>query len=426
MQITARLCEIRLLSIIKSVRQVKHFQCIPQKSAQEFCNGRRPAAIKRTEQHILFTVKYLLFTGGGSAGHVVPNLAVMQELQTRFRMAYMGTDGIERELATGAGYPFYSVSCPKLRRALTLQNLTFPVRLRRAQRAALEVLRRDPPDLVFSKGGYASYPAVWAAYRLHIPVLTHESDLTPGLCTRLIAKKCRRVLTSFPETAARFDNGLYVGSPIRRELFAGDRLRTRQAYGFCDDRPVLLVLGGGSGSRVINEAVRDALRELLPRFCILHLCGKNNLCSRTPAGYVQREYEPNMQNAYACADLVLSRAGSNTVFEILALKKPALLIPLSRATRGDQKQNARYFWEKGLCEVLDERRIKELPAALLRLYGNAAVRSALAAAPVQSGTGRIAQIISETVYPAQPQMHRRTDLPGNSCRGPLPPTRFRR
>ena len=189
-------------------------------------------------------VKYLLFTGGGSAGHVTPNLAVMQKLRGKYRLAYMGTGGIEKALLAPFGCPYYLVECPKLVRSLTPKNLTLPFRLRTAQKAALAVLERETPDLVFSKGGYASYPAVWAAAKLGVPVLTHESDLTPGLCTRLVAKKCTRVLTSFPETASRFANGVCVGSPIRSELFGKPRDRARKKYGFRGEKPVLLVLGG--------------------------------------------------------------------------------------------------------------------------------------------------------------------------------------
>ena len=176
-------------------------------------------------------VKYILFTGGGSAGHVTPNLAIMEELRRNCRIGYMGTGGIERELVHAFGCPFLQVDCPKLVRAITLKNLAIPARLRRACRTAHDLLRQDPPDLVFSKGGYASFPAVWAAHRLGVPVLTHESDLSPGLCTRLVAKKCRRVLTSFPETAEHFANGKYVGSPIRGALFGHDRAAARRNIG---------------------------------------------------------------------------------------------------------------------------------------------------------------------------------------------------
>ena len=346
-------------------------------------------------------MKYLLFTGGGSAGHVTPNLAVMQKLRGKYRLAYMGTGGIEKTLLAPFGCPYYLVECPKLVRSLTPKNLTLPFRLRTAQKAALAVLEREMPDLVFSKGGYASYPAVWAAAKLGVPVLTHESDLTPGLCTRLVAKKCTRVLTSFPETASRFANGVCVGSPIRSELFGKPRDRARKKYGFRGEKPVLLVLGGGSGSRLLNEAVTAHLGDLLPRFDILQLCGKGN-AGGGQEGCLRLEYEADMGSAYACADIVLARAGSNTLFELLALKKPALLVPLERCSRGDQLKNAHYFQAKGLCAVLREREIGDLPAALLRLYGSATIRAALAAHTAENGTERILREI-QAVLQAPPQ-----------------------
>ena len=339
-------------------------------------------------------MKYILFTGGGSAGHVVPNLALMNELRYVRKLAYMGTGGIEERLVRDAGFPFFRVDTPKLKRAFTLENLKIPFRLRRAERAALTILEEEKPDLVFSKGGFASYPAVWAANKLQIPALTHESDLTPGLCTKLIAKKCRYVLTSFPETAERFKNGKHVGSPMRKELFYGDRIRARHKYGFTNEKPVLLVLGGGSGSRALNEAVRASLPKLAD-FQILHLCGKGNLISDPPAGYVQREFEGDMGSAYASADLVLARAGSNTVFEILAMKKPALFVPLARSSRGDQVDNALYFSRKGLCRMLSETNLSQLVPELHALYRDEALKDALASADVGSGTPAILELIKE-------------------------------
>lgn len=338
-------------------------------------------------------MKHILFTGGGSAGHVVPNLAIMNEIRYSHRVSYMGTGGIERGLVRDAGYPFFEVDCPKLVRSFTPRNLLIPFRLRKAEKEAKRILEEQKPDLVFSKGGFASYPAIWAAHKLKIPVLTHESDLSPGLCTKLAAKKCALVLTSFPETAKLFPNGCHTGSPIRREALCGERTRARRKYSFTDDKPVLLVLGGGSGSRAINEAVRENLARLLERFQILHLCGKGNRI-QGEEGYVQREFEQDMGSAYACCDLVLSRAGSNTVFEILSLKKPALLVPLQRGSRGDQLENAFYFERRGLCRVLREGELESLPSALESLSRDEALAAALTECDVTSGTRRILEIIA--------------------------------
>ncbi len=346
---------------------------------------------------------YILFTGGGSAGHVVPNLAVMEKLCGMHKLAYLGTGGIESRLIGQAGYPFFRVDCPKLIRSATPKNLLIPFRLIKACSEAKKILLKERPDLVFSKGGYASFPAVKAAQALGIPVLTHESDLSAGLCTKLIAKKCKAVLTSFPETAKRFPNGIYVGPPVRAELYSGDRARGLQKYRLRGNKPVLLVLGGGSGSRTVNEAVRKNLGHLLPTFDILHLCGKGNVLPVQAEGYVQSEYESDMRDAYACADFVLSRAGSNTVFEILLLKKRALLIPLVRGSRGDQAENAAYFKEKGLCRVLPETELSRLPEALAALSRGNALKKALESCPIGDGTEKIAELIVRTAERAQPR-----------------------
>lgn len=331
-------------------------------------------------------MKHILFCGGGSAGHVTPNLAVMNELKYTYRLSYVGTGGIERTLAEQAGYPFFQIDCPKLIRSVTLKNLTIPFALRSALKEALALLERERPDVVFSKGGYASFPPVWAAHRLHIPVYTHESDLSPGLCTKLIAKKCESVFTSFPETASLFPNGKYVGSPMKRELFRGDRLRAMHKYSFSPDKPILLVLGGGSGSRTLNECVRSRLKTLLKRFQILHLCGKGNALADPPKGYVQREFEGDMASAYAVSDLVLCRAGSNTVFEVLALKKPALFVPLERGSRGDQLQNALYFQKRGLCRMLREGELDRLEQEIDTLYRDNGLRAMLQTSDVKNAT----------------------------------------
>lgn len=338
-------------------------------------------------------MKRILFTGGGSAGHVVPNLALMNEMKYSASLAYMGTGGIEKGLVTNAGYRFFEVDCPKLVRSLTPKNLLIPFSLHRAVKRARLILKEWEPDLVFSKGGFASYPAAKAAFSLKIPVYTHESDLTPGLCTKLIAKRCKAVFTSFPETASRFANGKCVGSPIRREILCGEKSRARAKYGFSGRKPVLLVLGGGSGSRTLNEAVERAFPQILSAFDVLLIAGKGNAMKNPPEGVVQREFEQDMGSAYAAADLVLCRAGSNTVFELLTLKKPAVLVPLQKNSRGDQLQNALYFEKQGLCKVLCETELSKLPEILLATHRDAALHKALDASNFHSATGALVALL---------------------------------
>lgn len=202
-----------------------------------------------------------------------------------------------------------------------------------------------------------------AAKKLKIPVLSHESDLKPGLANKLISRYSSVVLTSFPETADQILKGKYAGSPVRGELFGADRKTALAAYGFDGTRPVLLVFGGGSGSAALNAAVRENLFTLSQKYDILHVCGKGNLVQSNVKNYVQKEFENDMGAAYAAADLVISRAGSNTLFEILALKKRALVVPLAnKRSRGDQIENAAYFESRGLLHVLPERGLAEKDA----------------------------------------------------------------
>lgn len=334
-------------------------------------------------------MKKILFTGGGSAGHVVPNIALIDALKGEADICYMGTDGLEKNLITALKIPYYQISCPKFIRGFSLKNLKIPAEFLRAEKKAAEGLKAFRPDVVFSKGGYVALPVVFAAKKMKIPCLTHESDLSPGLANKLMAKKCRYVLTSFPETAEKFRNGKYCGSPLRKELFDGDRVEAKKKYGFTSAKKTLLVFGGGSGSRAINEGLRKHVSRLARTYNILHLCGKGNVIESNIPGYVQKEYESDMTNAYAAADLIISRAGSNTVFEILALKKAAILIPLEGQTRGDQAENAEYFRKRHLCRVLRQSELDFLPEAIEDAFRDEEMLSALSISDFSGGNANI-------------------------------------
>lgn len=348
-------------------------------------------------------MKKILFTGGGSAGHVVPNLALMHDLQKTggYNIVYLGSGGIEKSLVSGADIPFYEIPCPKLVRSFTLKNLAIPFSLFKAVREAKKILQKEKPDLVFSKGGYVSLPVCLAAAKEKIPVLTHESDLSAGLATKLIAKKCRLVLTSFPETAEKFRNGKFTGSPLRAELFGrADKANAKKRFSSLRGKPTVLAFGGGSGAAAINGAVYENLSELLKRYDVLHIVGKNNAASAPKrAGYAAFEYIRDMGEAYACADLVIARAGSNTLFELAALKLPALIVPLCRGSRGDQAENAAYFQNRGLIRVVEEKRltadlVKETDAAI----NDKKMRAALEKSPFsKSGNAAILSAISGVI-----------------------------
>ena len=312
-------------------------------------------------------MKKIIMTGGGTAGHVNPNLALMPKLkQLSYEIKYIGSrDGIEKEIIGQTGIPYFSISSGKLRRYFDLKNFTDPFKVGAGFFQALNILRREKPDMVFSKGGFVSVPVVAAAKFLKIPVLAHESDMTPGLANRIASRFVDRLLVTFPDTLDKVgEKGILVGSPIREDLYKGDGEKAKRAAGFTDDKPVLLVMGGSIGSVKINESLRKILREILPRFNVIHLCGKKNLDEslKDLTGYTQYEYVTNeMKDVLHAADIIVSRAGANSIFEFLALKKPNLLIPLSLASsRGDQIENAESFSKNGYSMVLREEDVTDV------------------------------------------------------------------
>ena len=317
-------------------------------------------------------MKKILFTGGGSAGHVIPNIALIEEILSigDIDVCYMGTNGIEKRLISEWKIPYFEITCPKLVRGMSLtnlkRNLRIPLEFHRAKKQALEGLKTFQPDLVFSKGGYVALPVISAARKLKIPCLAHESDFSTGLANRLSAWKCKYVFTSFPETAKKLHHGKYSGAPLRRSIFNATRAEARRRFEIDFHEKVLLIFGGGSGSAAINEAVRENIKILTENYAVLHVCGKGNIVDCNIERYKQFEFISDMGMAYACADFIISRAGSGTVFEILALKKPSLLIPLEGATRGDQIENAAYFERRGLCHILKQSELSVLPQAIER------------------------------------------------------------
>ena len=339
-------------------------------------------------------MKKIAFTGGGSAGHVVPNIALIDELKKsgEFEVCYFGSNGMEKHLICARNIPYFQTQCPKLIREKSFsafkKNLQIPFRLRRAILEAKRALKTEKPDLVFSKGGFVALPVVLAARQLKIPCFTHESDYTAGLANRLIAKKCNAVFTSFPETAKRFKNGIFTGAPMRKELFEKDKISAKIKFGLPISKPTILVVGGGQGSEILNTAIRNSLPHL-KEFSILHLCGKGNATQSFLENYRQFEYLENMGEAYAASDIVLSRAGAGAIFEILALKKPAVLVPLEGASRGDQLENAKYFEEKGLCVLLKQSQIQDLPRVIRETYANEELKRNLKKCNFSRGNDRI-------------------------------------
>ena len=309
----------------------------------------------------------IILTGGGTAGHVTPNIALLPRLKEEgFEILYVGSyDGIERKLIQKEGIPYRGISSGKLRRYFDLKNFTDPFRVLKGFGEAASIIKEFQPDVVFSKGGYVSVPVVRAAGMKHIPVVIHESDMTPGLANKLSYGAASKICCNFPETFSLLpeDKAVLTGSPIRAELLSGDREKARELTGFTPDKPVLLVIGGSLGSRAVNEAVRRDLPLLLEEFSVLHLCGKGNLDESLmdTKDYLQFEYvSEELKDYFALADIMVSRAGANSICEILALRKPNVLIPLSaKASRGDQILNAQSFEKQGYSLVLEEENMND-------------------------------------------------------------------
>lgn len=344
-------------------------------------------------------MKTILFCGGGSAGHVIPNIALIEELKEHFNCVYMGTDGIEKDICAQNSVEFYQCNTPKFVRGKILVNIKLPFKLIKSVKNAGNILDEVQPDLIFSKGGYACVPAVLAAKKRKIDVITHESDLHPGLATKFIAKRCKKVLTSFPQTAKKFGNGIYTGSPMRKSLLNGNRAAALEKFGL-DFRPIVVIIGGGSGSKIINENIRKIAPKLSKDYNILHLCGKNNATDTNIYGYKQIEFERDMGSVYACADVAVSRCGSNTAFELMTLKIPTLFIPLANsASRGDQIKNAEYFKLKGLCEVLTEKELtpESLYNGIKAILKDNKIKTALDKCGIKSGNELIKTEVLRTL-----------------------------
>lgn len=325
-------------------------------------------------------MKHIVLTGGGTAGHVTPNIAMLPKLkELGYEVSYIGSyDGMERKLIEDQGIPYYGISSGKLRRYFDWKNFTDPFRVIKGFGEAKSLLKKLKPDIVFSKGGFVTVPVAIAAKGCKIPVILHESDMTPGLANKLCLSSATKICCNFPETIEHLpeNKAVVTGTPIRQELMSGSRERALEFTGFSGDKPVLMIVGGSLGSVIVNDAVRKILPELLPTFDVIHLCGKNKLDASLEAteGYRQYEYiSKELSDLFALSDLVISRAGANAICEIKALKKPNLLIPLSaKASRGDQILNAKSFERQGFSVVIEEEDLTDttLLEGITNLYEN--------------------------------------------------------
>ncbi|MFT3982675.1 MAG: undecaprenyldiphospho-muramoylpentapeptide beta-N-acetylglucosaminyltransferase [Lachnospiraceae bacterium] len=353
-------------------------------------------------------MKRIVLTGGGTAGHVTPNIALLPLLKEKgYEIHYIGSyGGIEKSLIGDYGIPYHGISSGKLRRYFDVKNFTDPFRVIKGFSEANKLMMELKPSIVFSKGGFVSVPVVIAAKKNKIPAILHESDMTPGLANRLCLSSAAKICCNFPETVKQLpaEKAVLSGSPIRKELLEGNKIKALDFCGFTANKPVLLVMGGSLGAVAVNRAVRSILPKLLGEFQIVHLCGKGKTDPdlNHMEGYRQFDYiKEELKDLLALADLVISRAGANAICELAALKKPNLLIPLpSGNSRGDQLLNARSFEKQGFSLVLEEETLTDelLLSAVRLLYERRTDFIAqMEKSPQKDAISTIIQLIEETI-----------------------------
>ena len=350
--------------------------------------------------------KIIVLTGGGTLGHVTPHMALIPRLKEMgYEIHYIGTaSGMEADkIRSMEGITYHAVKTGKLRRYFDWQNFIDPFRVVAGAFESAHLMGKLHPNVVFSKGGFVAVPVVFGAWLHRVPVLCHESDLTPGLANKLCQPFATKMVTTFPECAkALGGNAEVVGTPLRPDLFSGDRARGLALCGMDGKKPILLMMGGSSGAQAVNRALREALGDLTRNFDVVHLCGKGNLDPSLDGmpGYRQIDFlDRELPDVLACADMVLSRAGSNALMEFQALDKPMLLVPYPKgASRGDQILNAQSMEKRGLCRVLlQENMTAATLTEALRATWEArdSLREAVRKAPPANGTERVLELIRE-------------------------------
>ena len=355
----------------------------------------------------------IAFTGGGTAGHVFPGLAVLRSLEEApegrgpLECFWIGSSGgMERQILGEAGIPYYGIPAGKLRRYLSLQNFTDLFKVVAGILSSLAILIQRRPALLFSKGGFVSVPPVLAAWILRIPVMIHESDVDPGLATRITARFARRILVSYEETRNCFAPPLgervaVTGNPVRREIYLANREAGRRALGLADDQLLLMVLGGSQGALQINKLIAELAPQLVKRCQILHQMGKQTYRASSVEGYDTRKFiGAELPDYLAAADVVVSRAGAGSLWELAALRKPMILIPLGREnSRGDQIRNAELFQTRGSAETLTgEVTPQRLMQTLNRLLEDPARRRALSGACETLAQRRGDRAVAELIW----------------------------
>ncbi|HDC9253222.1 TPA: undecaprenyldiphospho-muramoylpentapeptide beta-N-acetylglucosaminyltransferase [Staphylococcus aureus] len=308
----------------------------------------------------------IAFTGGGTVGHVSVNLSLIPTaLSQGYEALYIGSkNGIEREMIESQlpEIKYYPISSGKLRRYISLENAKDVFKVLKGILDARKVLKKEKPDLLFSKGGFVSVPVVIAAKSLNIPTIIHESDLTPGLANKIALKFAKKIYTTFEETLNYLpkEKADFIGATIREDLKNGNAHNGYQLTGFNENKKVLLVMGGSLGSKKLNSIIRGNLDALLQQYQVIHLTGKGLKDDQVKkSGYIQYEFvKEDLTDLLAITDTVISRAGSNAIYEFLTLRIPMLLVPLGLdQSRGDQIDNANHFADKGYAKAIDEEQL---------------------------------------------------------------------
>lgn len=351
----------------------------------------------------------IILTGGGTAGHVVPNLALIEDLKLMgWQVEYIGSkDGIEKGLVQDSHVPFYPVHSGKLRRYFSWKNFTDLFRIFWGIVQSYRLLNQLKPDIVFSKGGFVAFPVVVGAWLNRIPVVAHESDMTPGLANRLSFPFVDKICVNFATAQKYFkqqERVIVTGTPIRQALLKGNKEKGLAYCGFNSEKPCLLIIGGSQGASALNTCIRQSLPILCQKFQVIHLCGKGKIDTEylNRKDYCQFEYvKEELADLFAASDIVISRAGANTLCEILALTKRHILIPLpQQVSRGDQVHNARYFQQQGISIVIEEETLspKTLLSALSEVDSHAdEIIKKMRSLQLESATMKIIDVLKTVV-----------------------------
>lgn len=304
-------------------------------------------------------MKTIVLTGGGTGGHVIPNISLIPHLQKHFdRICYIGGSGIEKDLISRQkGVEYYEIQTCKFVRRSFFKNIFLPFKVLTTSFRCKKILKTLSPQVVFSKGGYVAFPVCLGAKLGKVAIVGHESDLSLGMANKFIAKMSTTFCTTFPAVAKVVKNGVFTGSPIRDQLFCGSKQKGMEICSLRDStKPYILITGGSTGAKDLNDVIFSSVPALCQKYNIIHLVGKNKQNPNVShPNYYQAEFCHNIEHFFALADVVVSRSGSGAICELLALKKPMILVPLPKGnSRGDQVENAEYFKSQNFATVISQ------------------------------------------------------------------------